>query len=302
MTTVRDLEITVVMDNLSDGLLASGPEVDRYGLTGGASLSVPLVSEHGLSYFISWTAEGERHHLLLDFGLSAGGTRHNLEQLGLDPGRVEALVLSHGHFDHFGGLAALRPLLPAGIPFYAGADVFRHRYLVAGGVRADVGALDPGLVEGFRVELLEAPREVLPGAWLSGPIARTTPFETGSPYLLVETPAGVVADTFPGEQALAFPTPEGLVVISSCAHAGIVNTVRHLQAVTGVERVAAVLGGFHLSGAPRERVEATVDALAVLEPARLVPMHCTGLQAWQRFAERLPEATAVNAVGSRWRF
>ena len=297
----RNLEITVLMDNFSDGLLPSTPEVSRHGLVRDGRLSPPLIAEHGLSYLIAWEAD-RSHQILLDFGLSAAGVRQNLETLGLDLSGVEAVVLSHGHFDHYGGLAALAPLLPSGIPLYAGVDVFRHRYLKLGEQLADGGQLRKDSLGALAPRLVRQPQEILPGALLSGEIPRLTEFEKGAPNLLVEEDGEIQQDNFVGEQALGFRTGEGLVVISACAHAGIVNTVRHFQELTGEKRIRGVIGGFHLSGAPEGKIRATVAALAELDAKRLVPMHCTGVVAQRELAERMPEITGVNAVGSRWRF
>lgn len=297
----RNVEIAVLMDNYSDGLLPSTPEVSRYGLVREGKLAPPLLAEHGLSYLVSWHSD-QPHLILLDFGLSASGVRENLNRMGFKLDRVEALVLSHGHFDHYGGLAELLPLLPPGIPLYAGEDVFSHRYLKAGEQMADAGQLSKEVLAGMEIRLIKEPQEILPGALLSGEIPRRTEFEKGAPNLLIEEDGEVHPDDFSGEQAMAFRTEEGLVVISACAHAGIVNTVRHFQEVTGVREIRGVIGGFHLSGAPEGKIRATVEAVAELGANRLVPMHCTGVVAQRELAERLPEATGVNAVGSRWRF
>jgi len=297
----RNLEIAVIVDNFYDGLLPSASDVERYGLVQGGGIAPPLHAEHGLSYLISWDAD-RRHKILVDFGLSGTGVRDNVARMGLDLSDVEALCLSHGHFDHFLGLAELLPLLPRGIPFYAGNDVFRHRYLSLGGTRHDLGQLSRDLLGDFDVRLLREPAEILPGAIASGPIQRRTSFEKGSPSSFVATDEGLRPDDFPGEQALGFPTEDGLVVVSSCAHAGIVNTVLHLRDVSGVRHVRAAIGGFHLSGAPAEKIAATVSAMRDIGPDRLVPMHCTGPDAERLFHAEMPEATAVNAAGSRWHF
>ena len=301
LAEVRDLEITVLVDNFYDGLLPAAADVERYGIVADGRIAPPLHAEHGLSYLISWVTD-RRHQLLVDFGLSPRGVRENAERMGVDLTQVEALVLSHGHFDHYLGLGELLPLLPKGIPFYTGDDVFRHRYLSYAGTTHDLGELSRELLAGFDLRIVADPAEILPGALVSGQITRRTAFELGSPATLVEAGDDIRQDDFPGEQALGFRTRDGLVVVSSCAHAGIVNTVLHLQETSATDRVRAVIGGFHLSGAPEGKVAATVGAMREIAPERLVPMHCTGPQAERAFHAALPEATAVNAAGSRWHF
>lgn len=297
----RNVEITVLMDNFSDGSLPMAPDVTRYRLVMDGKLAPPLMAEHGVSYLVTWESD-RPHQILLDFGLSTHGVRQNLDGMGLKLDGVEALVLSHGHFDHYGGLAELVPLLPKGLPLYAGEDVFNHRYLKAGEQVADVGQLSKEVLAGMEIRLIREPREILPGALLSGEIPRRTEFEKGAPNFLVEEDGVVHSDNFVGEQALCFKTEQGLVVISPCAHAGIVNTIRHFQEVTGEREVRGVIGGFHLFAAPAEKIRATVEAVVELGAKTVVPMHCTGMVAQREMAERMPEATGVNAVGSRWRF
>lgn len=309
---VEELKITVLMDNYYDGLLPPAGNVSRYGFVrmGGEVVQLPpdIMAEHGFSCYIEVVVEGKKHALLMDFGVSADGVVRNVRAMGLDLGAVEALVLSHGHFDHFGGLKALAGEFFPGVealPFYVGKDAFLKRYINLPGMRVDLGRLSREEIEllGLEVKEIGAPAEVLPGVMLIGPLPRVTPFEQGSPILGVENKGAVEQDSFPGELSMAFRLAgRGMVVLSACAHAGIINTVLQAKEVTGEERVHAILGGFHLSGAPAEKIEKTAEGLSQFNPDMIVPMHCTGFQALKAISGKLGDAFVLYSVGTEYRF
>jgi len=138
---------------------------------------------------------------------------------------------------------------------------------------------------------------------LSGEIARTTPYELPSPNARVVRGGQDELDALTGEQALVYHLRgKGLVVLTACGHAGVVNTVRHAREVTGVDKVHAIAGGFHLSGAPHERIAQTVADIAAIEPDVVVPMHCTGIETIHALRERLPDRVIFNSAGSRYDF
>ncbi|MBC7105969.1 MAG: MBL fold metallo-hydrolase, partial [Firmicutes bacterium] len=287
LTPCTRVAILALMDNFFDGLLPSTPVARRRrGLAAPgpvAPLPPPLTAEHGLSFLVEVATGGRTHTVLFDFGGSEDGVLRNLAPLKVDLGKVEALVLSHGHFDHFTGLEGLAKGLPRGLTLYAGPEAFHRRFLARpDGALVDLGRLDPEGVRGLGLEIREVrePREILPGVLVTGPIPRVTPFERGAPALLVERDGERHTDDFPGELGLVFNLAgKGLVVLTACAHAGVVNTVKWAAEVTGEEKVYAVLGGFHLSGAPGEVVRSTVESLKALGPRYVVPMHCTGFSA-----------------------
>lgn len=321
---VTEVRIQVLMDNYCDVSLPSSPVARRPALGRAAGnsaehvLAPPLVAEHGLSYWIRFRTGGTAHSLLFDFGFSPDGALRNAKSLGVDLTAAEALVLSHGHFDHFGGLREMAGRLAGelagrglpgpgagrSLPLYTGADAFLRRFVhPRGKARVDIGRLDrAGLGSlGREVREVRKPAEILPGALILADIPRVTPFEKGSPALEVEAGGGPELDTFPGELALVFRVAgAGLVLISACAHAGIINTLRYACQLTGEERVAAVIGGFHLGGASPEAIEQTVASLAELGPRHVVPMHCTGFAAQQAIAARLGEAFIQNTVGTEY--
>jgi len=308
MAELDKLVITIITDNYYDALRPDAPVTKRFRTQPGKSMH----AEHGLSYFIETKRDGKTGVFMFDYGLDAQGVKKNMDVLGLDVGRAEGFGLSHGHFDHWGGfteiLAMNRARIKKGAPFYLGEGAFEQRYsLVPGtGERLDIGRLSRADIEAARlVEIVEVtnPTEVMPGGYFSGKVEQVTDYEKIPPGLLVKRGEAVVVDTFPGEQAMAFNVKgKGLVVVSSCAHRGIVNTVKHVQKISGVEKVYAVIGGFHLVNAKPEVIEKTVADMKTINPAYIVPAHCTGFEATVAFAKAMPGSFILNTAGTRYTF
>ncbi len=307
MREVERLSITVVADNYYDALRPDAGPAARYRTSPGASIR----AEHGLSYFVQTTGEGATHSFMFDYGVDGEDVLNNMSLLDVKAGAVDALALSHGHFDHWGGLPALlaqnRSAMKKDMPLYVGEEAFAQRYSRrASGDLADIGRLDRAEIEeAWNIRIVEVgkPVEMLPGVYLSGPIERTTGYEHPQSYLLLERDGELVQDRFPGEQALFFDVKDkGLVVLSGCAHAGIVNTVRHVQKVAGMSRLHALLGGFHLINAHEDVIEATVADIKAMAPDYLVPTHCTGFEATVRFREEMAERFILNTAGTRYFF
>lgn len=303
--------ITVLTDNYYDCLRPHQKIARRYMILPGTSLH----AEHGLSYFIQVTTEGKVHSFMFDYGLDPRGVSNNIKVLGLDLKQIEAMGLSHGHFDHFGSLLGFlkehQSEIKKGIPFYVGEEAFSQRFvnLPEGPFLPRKGMLDLGQLKKEELEALQIvkvvevkePTPIVPGAYLTGNIERVTEYEKGSPLLVIKRGDKVEQDMFPGEQSLVFSVKgKGLVVLSSCAHAGIVNTVRHAQKITGIEKVFAVIGGFHLSGAKPEVIQRTVADIKAINPEFVVPMHCTGFEAVAAFQREMPEKFIMNTVGTTY--
>lgn len=267
-----------------------------------ARLAPHISAEHGFGCYIEVAAGGQKNALLMDFGVSENGAANNIKALDLDLSGVGAAVLSHGHYDHFGGLENVMRLAGKKLPLYVGREVFSGRCLNLPGIRVDLGRLDRQKVEaaGCEIREINQPVEILPGVLAVGPIPRVTDFEQGSPILAVERDGGIVSDDFPGEISLVFKTGKGLVILTACAHNGIVNIARRAVELTGVDKIHAILGGFHLSGAPAEKIEKTVYALAGMGPDQIVPMHCTGFEALKLFSERMPGQFVLYSAGTRY--
>ena len=309
---VDQVRITSVVDNFVDLLLADEgvakrrPRPDKVYERG-------LCCEHGLAEIVDSTCNGSDYSLMFDFGASPSVFLNNLKMLiedyDIDLAAVRALVLSHGHWDHFGGLCGFleerRDELPEHTCLYAGEDAFQQRWTQAKkGPMRDHGRLDEAYIAGKAIEIIRVaePRVLSGQVLVSGEIVRRTSYEVPSPAARVEQDDGdAVQDELLGEQALTYQLEgKGLVVLTACGHAGVVNTVLHAQEITGVDKVHAVIGGFHLSNASEERIGQTVDDLAGFDPDLIVPMHCTGLQTIEALKQRLPGRIIYNSAGTRY--
>ncbi len=307
------VRITSVVDNYLDLLLRDdGPAKRRP--RGERSYERCLCSEHGLAELVESRRGGESFPLMFDFGASPLVFLHNLDLLvhdwNVDLSAISTLVLSHGHWDHFGGLLAFldehRARLPEQAHLYAGEDAFLARWQQAPREpRRDMGELDEQAVMAHDIGVVKVREpQVLAGqAMLSGEITRSTDYEVMPKAMRVARDGEDTHDTLPGEQAVVYHVKgKGLVVLTACGHAGVVNTVRHAQEVTGVAEVHAVIGGFHLSGAPEARIERTADDLVALAPDIIVPMHCTGIETIDALRARAPDKVVLNSAGTRYEF
>lgn len=314
------LTVTILVDNVTDSLLADqGPavrqpmgEVPRIpvGLFLGGETDDPLRAEHGFAALVTIRDGGRDTRVLFDAGRTTDGLVENMRRLGLDPADIGVIVLSHGHWDHVTGMAGLVARLgSANLPVLIHPEFWRRRRLAFPGrepFELPTTSRAALLGAGFEIAERRQPSFLLDGALLvTGEVDRTTAFETGFPGHQAHgagdwEPDPLILD----DQALiAHVRGHGLVVLTGCGHAGVVNILRHARALTGVDRIHAVIGGFHLSGPAFEPVIGpTCDALAELAPDHLVPAHCTGWRAQHALAARFPDAFIPNCVGTRLTF
>jgi 7,8-dihydropterin-6-yl-methyl-4-(beta-D-ribofuranosyl)aminobenzene 5'-phosphate synthase len=302
---VDSLEIVVVVDNFYDCFQKEEKCAKRLTLAAADSFEgIRVQGEMGLAYFITATVAGKKHTLLMDFGLSPEVYENNLRHLKLDISGAEALVLSHGHEDHYAGLPVALKQVHG--PFYVGGpDAFLHRFFVTPAKTVDMGTLDRAAIEkaGSKVVFVPEPAVIAGVALASGEIARVTDYEKVPPPMKMEKNGTLVQDPLTHEQALIFNVAgKGLVVITSCAHSGVVNTVEHARKITGESRVLAVLGGMHLTSASDETIDKTVAALQAIKPTFVAPMHCTGNRALMKLAALMPDAYVHPSVGTRYVF
>jgi 7,8-dihydropterin-6-yl-methyl-4-(beta-D-ribofuranosyl)aminobenzene 5'-phosphate synthase len=302
------VSVTTVVDNSVD-ILRPDEKVARRWSVARARKIADLRAEHGLAHHVDVTRGRETTRIAFDFGLTAASMTHNFRELGLDPGAIDALALSHGHSDHFGGLlgflSAYRRVMRPGLRFYGHPNHYVARFMERDGDRVSLGRLDRGDVARWDVEVVEVPAPVLvgEGVLLSGEMHATEPYETIPPSLRMEQDGVLVHDTFIGEQTLvAHVRDRGLVVVTSCSHRGIVGICRHATRVSGVPKIHAVVGGFHLSGLDAERIDRVVEALRGFEVDYLVPQHCTGAEALVRIAQRMGKELVVSSTGSTFTF
>jgi len=278
--------------------------------------------EWGLSLHLESATAGRRNQYLLDFGFTPEVLNRNFDLLGIAPEKLDGLILSHSHRDHYGGMAGFvgryRPHLPEALKLYTGAGnlTFREKWNRGreGEEPVSMGAPDSAALAAAHVETVCCEyAHVLAGPFTSGPIAWRS-FEKVTPTTLVEpTPRDhyteeerhgrLVLDKHPDEHATCYVVQgRGLVVISSCGHCGVINTIKTAQAVSGVTKLHAVIGGFHLGAAPSDYIEHTVAELKALAPDVVVPMHCTGRPFIEAALREMPEQTVLSSTGSRFTF
>jgi 7,8-dihydropterin-6-yl-methyl-4-(beta-D-ribofuranosyl)aminobenzene 5'-phosphate synthase len=305
---VDRLTITTVVDNYVDSLRRDEPVARRFSHAVARKMT-DLRAEHGLAHLVEITRGGTTARIAFDFGQTDASLNHNLRELGVDLREIDALALSHGHRDHFGGLMgflhAHRRFMRRDLVLYAGADHFLPRFHDRDGDRIYIGRLDPVEIEryGVRVVTVREPSPIADGLLLSGEMRTQESFEPIPPSLQVERDGAVVPDTFLGEQTLiGHVRDRGLVIVTSCSHRGIVGICRNAVRVTGVPKVHAIVGGFHLSGLAEERVTRVVDAFQELGVDYVVPQHCTGLEAIATLYQRLPRQVVMSSVGTRFVF
>jgi len=307
ISEVDQLTVWVLTDNYFDTLRPDNKITKRYRVVPGKSIH----AEHGLAYFFETVVDGKASACMFDYGLDPAGVMNNLNILNLDLGKAKAFSLSHGHFDHF--MAALeifkqnQAKIAKGTPFYVGGEAFLRRYSLRPGTNEaiDIGQLKKEEIEalGLKVKEVSTPTQIIPGAYFTGNIERITAYEKVPPSLLVKRGEKPEPDDFRGEQAYFFNLKgKGLVVLSGCAHAGIVNTVKQAQKVSGIQKIHAVMGGFHLINAKAEIIEKTVADIKEMKPEYIVPTHCTGFEAITTFSKEMPGEFILNTAGTQYTF
>lgn len=254
-----------------------------------------LQAEHGLAYHLVFG----RKQVLFDTG-QTNLLLANAQRLGLDLSRVDVIILSHGHYDHTGGLAAMRRLAPeARIVMHPAATAPKFAVNPDGSSRS-IGIDEVGrhALATAEVEICdEQPVEVVDGLFATGRIPRTTRLEdVGGRFFL--DPACTRPDPLLDDQAMFFESGEGTVVLLGCAHAGVINTLQHIELFTGSTKVGAVLGGMHLLHASEERMRFTLEELGRRDIHELAPMHCTGWNPILRLWNAFPGCCKSGGVGT----
>jgi 7,8-dihydropterin-6-yl-methyl-4-(beta-D-ribofuranosyl)aminobenzene 5'-phosphate synthase len=308
------VEILSLVDNSVDFLSAvNNPQVQSFrkwkhsGKENATHMDLPF-AEHGFSVLIRIFSGDESECVLFDTGGSPRGAVENAERMGINLREVESIVVSHGHYDHFGGLAAaVKAVGKQDLPVIVHENMFRTRGSAnaKGAVRQypdfpTAEELSPARLVSTKQPSLTASGMVC----VTGEIPRKTSFETGyTQHKTFVSGAGKSDPLIMDERAVAVNIKDkGLVVVSGCAHAGIINTVTYAQQIMGTEQVYAVMGGFHLAGKTFEnRIQPTIKALQRINPELIVPSHCTGWKAMCAMAKAFPEAFVWNSVGNLYK-
>ena len=316
---VDSVVVTILMDNVTDALMTDQGPARRYGLGSGPwRASAPMtggqvpdgpIAEHGFSVLITVTKAGREHRFLFDTGTSPDGVTENMRRLDIDPSSIEAIVCSHGHFDHTTGLDGLiRALGPVNMPVLIHPHFWRRRRLqIPGREPRELATTSRSALTGAGFDIIEErqpsflfSRSVL----ITGEVARTTGYEPGFPPQQAWLDGGWQPDPLVlDDQALIINVRDrGLVVLTGCGHAGVVNIARYAQRLTGGQPLYALLGGFHLGGPAFEPlIPRVLDELATMNPGVLVPAHCTGWRAQHAMSARFPAAFIPNSVGTSFR-
>ena len=301
------VEITTLVDNYTDAFLPDGDHVKRNPLITEGNVTRGLLADHGFSLLLEAFQGSVRHQVLLDAGWIDVVVPFNLETLGISLQNVEAVILAHGHLDHFGGLLRLYKdaIVPRTAPLLVHPDAFLQRSLAfPDGRTARMPQLTkrPFQYLGVKIQETKTPFLLASGlALLTGEIERVTDFEIGFPPGRKFENGEIKPDTMVmDEQAVVFDVQEkGLVVVTSCSHPGIINTLLYAQKLTGETKIYAVIGGFHLTGPWQSLIDRTVAEMKKFSPEIIVPTHCTGWKGANQFAKEMPNQFVLNSVGTK---
>lgn len=307
---VDAVDVTILIDNFVDILLPSTEVAVRAPLFYDWSQREELIAEHGYSLLLTVQRGNRSETILYDAGLGRTTAVHNMDVLGINIGDIRAMVLSHGHADHHSGLQGIFERLGRRrMPLVLHPDAWRERKIVFP-TGVEVGMPPPSHNdldrEGWQVVEERAPSLLLDGMVLvTGEVERTTDFEKGFPLQYAKTSDGWEKDTWVWDDqgVVCNVRDKGLVALSSCSHAGAINVLRHAQKITGIDRIYAFVGGMHLTGGLFEPIiPRTVDELIAINPAIIVPGHCTGWRATHELSRKFPSAYVQTSVGTRLHF
>jgi 7,8-dihydropterin-6-yl-methyl-4-(beta-D-ribofuranosyl)aminobenzene 5'-phosphate synthase len=316
------VNITVLVDNRADLIVKSNESVRYF-------TEKALLAEHGFSALIHFP--GNDSKILWDAGVTRIALMENLRRMGIEPQGISKIALSHGHHDHYAALSDFLSVRVSQVearewgknvnhgdveawldsrrlPIIAHPAAFRERWWVKENGTMVGPVSSPPRLEwealGAQIITSKTPYPLGPGCWTTGYVPRHSFEKSGRPTtLLYRERDQFLPDDLEEDQAIVIHVRgKGLVVLSGCAHAGIINTVRHAQEISGVDRVHAILGGFHLAGASEEELRQTIAAINLLTPEILVPCHCTGFQAICTLSQQFPTAFYPGVVGATYLF
>lgn len=317
---VKNVSITVLVDNKADLIVKSNDTVHHY-------TEKPLLAEHGFAALIQIDDANEK--ILWDAGVSNETLTENMRRMELDPQEIAIIALSHGHSDHYAGMTTLlkemklspKPkewgkkvsqkeienfVAESKVPIVAHPAAFRERWW-----KKDDGTLEgpyhpPSRQEweaaGAKIILSPEPYKLFSGCWTTGYIPRKSFEKIGRPtQVLYRDGSELIPDDVDEDQAIVINVKgKGLIVLSGCAHSGIVNTVNYAKEFTGIDTIYAIVGGFHLARAKEDEIDKTIDLIKKEKPTYVVPSHCTGFQAIRKFSQEMPDEFIEGIVGTTY--
>jgi 7,8-dihydropterin-6-yl-methyl-4-(beta-D-ribofuranosyl)aminobenzene 5'-phosphate synthase len=256
-------------------------------------------AEHGVAFAIKTPDK----QALFDTGQSGVVLEHNAALMGIQLNRMDALVLSHAHYDHTGGLERLMAHISPGLPLYANADFFQERFHMVNGKPESIGLPYPKekISNYFDVRLEKKPTEVVTGIWISGEITDRSEFEGRSKHHVIRENGEWQPDPYRDDLSLVLDTHEGLILLCGCCHAGLLNTLAHVQKHFN-KPVKTIIGGTHLISASNDNLKHTIDILNKYDEIQLFPNHCTGEQARVTLTSALGDRVHPCPVGTVLRF
>ena len=334
LQAVDKVSITILIDNFVDFLLTSTEQAARPSVTKDEKIRLlpPPIAEHGFSALVKVEKRSEENNtnkkiqstvntFLFDTGISDSGIIHNAKVFGVNLSIIDGIILSHGHFDHFAGLVnTLREISRndrrTDIDLFLHPDSFLKRWEVfPDGNKARMPFLDEDELKKERAKIhkninpIYLPNNDFAFILLTGQIPRETTFEKGFPfqYAIDSTNENLIPDPLvKDDQALIVNVKDkGLVILTGCGHAGIINTINYAKKLTGIKKIHAVMGGFHLpsdNGIYKETIEPTLKELQKVNLDFIIPCHCTGWKATNKIIDLMPGKFIQSSVGTIFTF
>jgi 7,8-dihydropterin-6-yl-methyl-4-(beta-D-ribofuranosyl)aminobenzene 5'-phosphate synthase len=320
INSVEKVSLTVLVDNKANLIVKSSKNIKYF-------TDKPLLAEHGFSVLIQ--TDDSKEKILWDAGVTKVALIENMQRMKIDPKTISKIALSHGHLDHYAAMTELLNemdlapedkewgktvtkkevedwLTKSQIPIVAHPAAFRERWWINDADKMIGPFLPPPKLEwkaaGADVILSEEPYKLSQGCWITGYIPRTSFEQSGRPAkMLYREGSEFKPDNLEEDQAIVINVKDkGLIVLSGCAHSGIVNTIQHAKKITGIKTIYAIIGGFHLARAKDNEIKKTIEYIKSTNPTYIIPSHCTGFLAINQFAQEMPEEFIEGIVGTTY--